>query len=235
MQHFISLSAVTVRRRVLQIPRRGGVLVSTVVRDGGACVHPDVPRATCLCLLVAIFTTLYAGFGFLSSVCHSCLFRNLQVVDEPKTKAGTIMFAVDIKCNPYICEPGHNTDVSDLVESKTETCPAETEGHGHGTKDSLYSKFEGGFFGTFASLSAFYGGVEGLLGAGPQANMVAAMRHEHTEIESGFGVSDYVFRTSNYGGQDTTLHIEWLHVVSPEAAPEVRHANRFTATTRPTH
>ena len=42
----------------------------------------------------------------------------------------------------------------------------------------------------------------------------AVFCREHFEVASGFGASDTVFTTSNYGGNKTTPRHECLHVVS---------------------
>jgi hypothetical protein len=88
--------------------------------------------------------------------------------------------------------------------------------------EELYSKFDGGFEGAFASLSDFRGGLYKLLGFRPASAALAAMENEHCAKVAGFGASDVEFVTSNYGGNTTTPQVEWLHVVDPERAPPLR-------------
>ena len=83
------------------------------------------------------------------------------------------------------------------------------------------TRYSGGFEGSFATIKQFNGGLLELLGAPPQPNLVQAMMAEHCELSEGFGASDAVFVTSNYGGNRATPRQEWLHVVEPDklAAP----------------
>eukprot|EP01052_Picozoa_sp_SAG31_P028816 SAG31_NODE_2813_length_5048_cov_8.252576_2_plen_574_part_00 len=90
------------------------------------------------------------------------------------------------------------------------------------SETGIYSKFEGGYFGSFASLKDFRGGLQKLLGARPDANAIVAMQREHCEIaKPRFGASDAEFVTSNYGGNRTTPKNEWMHVADPENAPRL--------------
>jgi hypothetical protein len=83
----------------------------------------------------------------------------------------------------------------------------------------VYSKYHGGFEGTFATMQQFQGGLLGLLGAPPKPDLIAAMQREHCEVADGFGASDVAFITTNYGGNRTTPREEWLHVFDPHSAP----------------
>jgi hypothetical protein len=55
--------------------------------------------------------------------------------------------------------------------------------------DESFSKFSGGFEGTFASTALFYGGLDELIGE-PRKDVNAAVREEHCEVSHGFGASD---------------------------------------------
>ena len=57
----------------------------------------------------------------------------------------------------------------------------------------IYSKFEcSGFYGSFADLNSFHGGLHKLLGAWPAADALQAMQLEHCGKQSGFGASEVV-------------------------------------------
>jgi hypothetical protein len=56
-----------------------------------------------------------------------------------------------------------------------------------------YGKFQGGFFGAFASLASYHGGLAKLLGALPEADDLAQLEREHCGLDQGFGASDAPF------------------------------------------
>ena len=60
-----------------------------------------------------------------------------------------------------------------------------------------YSKFEGGFVGQFADVSAFHGGLDQMIGE-CRKDILKAIKEEHTAVSSGFGASNQPFMTPNY-------------------------------------
>jgi hypothetical protein len=60
-----------------------------------------------------------------------------------------------------------------------------------------YSKFDGGFVGHFADISAFHGGLDQMIGE-CRKDISKAIEEEHTAVRSGFGASNEPFITPNY-------------------------------------
>eukprot|EP01047_Picozoa_sp_COSAG01_P002039 COSAG01_NODE_51_length_31472_cov_106.607083_3_plen_4163_part_00 len=83
------------------------------------------------------------------------------------------------------------------------------------SSDGYYSKFDGGFEGTFADMKDFYGGLEKLIGD-CRKDVYQAMMEEHCEVKDGYAQSDGEFQTSSYKVVSTPRK-EWLFVTEPEA------------------
>jgi Ca2+-binding EF-hand superfamily protein len=83
------------------------------------------------------------------------------------------------------------------------------------SSDAYYSKFDGGFEGTFADMKDFYGGLEKLIGD-CRKDVYQAMMEEHCEVKDGYAQSDGEFQTSSYKVVSTPRK-EWLFVTEPEA------------------
>jgi hypothetical protein len=81
---------------------------------------------------------------------------------------------------------------------------------GDGSTDSISSKFAGQVQMQMHGLDAFFGGLEGLVGA-PRNNVLDAMVGDHTKRAD----SKLPFTTGNYG-ITTTSDIEWRFVYEPE-------------------
>ena len=79
-----------------------------------------------------------------------------------------------------------------------------------GSTDSISSKFAGQVQMQMHGLDAFFGGLEGLVGA-PRNNMLDAMVADHTKRAD----SRLPFTTGNYG-ITTTSNIEWRFVYEPD-------------------
>ena len=86
-------------------------------------------------------------------------------------------------------------------------------------QDGYYDKFTGGFDGTFADLSDFFGGLEKMIGE-CRKDLMAAMEDEHCTVATGYGASDETFVTSSYR-VITTPREEWHFVVEPAAVGEM--------------
>jgi hypothetical protein len=86
---------------------------------------------------------------------------------------------------------------------------------GASTAEELQAKFlqEGVGALSYANLSKFFGGLEGIVGA-PSPKVEAAMAAEHTERED----SQEEFNTPNYD-VTTTSAVEWRFVAEPDSAP----------------
>lgn len=87
------------------------------------------------------------------------------------------------------------------------------------TRDHYYSKFDGGFEGTFADMGDFFGGLELLIGE-CRKDLMQAMEEEHTAVVEGYGASDAEFCTSSYRVV-TTPRDEWHFVVAPDKVGEM--------------
>ena len=77
----------------------------------------------------------------------------------------------------------------------------------------LFEKFTGGFEGSFAETSAFFGGLDKLIGE-PEKSVLQAMRAEHCEVAEGFGASDAELTAGNYGVTFTPRK-EFMFVADP--------------------
>ena len=86
-------------------------------------------------------------------------------------------------------------------------------------QDGYYDKFTGGFDGTFADLSDFFGGLEKMIGE-CRKDLMAAMEDEHCAVAAGYGASDETFVTSSYR-VITTPRDEWHFVVAPAVVGEM--------------
>ena len=86
-------------------------------------------------------------------------------------------------------------------------------------QDGYYDKFTGGFDGTFADLSDFFGGLEKMIGE-CRKDLMAAMEDEHCTVAAGYGASNETFVTSSYR-VITTPREEWHFVVAPAAVGEM--------------
>ena len=81
--------------------------------------------------------------------------------------------------------------------------------------DAYYSKFEGGFEGTFADMNDYYGGLGKMIGD-CRKDLLNAMEEEHCDVPDGYGASHDTFVTSSYR-VSTTPHEEWQFVVLGKA------------------
>jgi hypothetical protein len=79
--------------------------------------------------------------------------------------------------------------------------------------NNVFTKFSGGFEGTFASTTLFYGGLDQLIGE-PRKDVDAAVREEHCEVGHGFGASDMELTAGNYQVAFTP-HVEYRFVAEP--------------------
>ena len=100
---------------------------------------------------------------------------------------------------------------------------AEAEAAGAATGMSLQSKFAdaGAYTLKHLGLSAFFAGLEGLIGApspGTVADVIDAMRGEHTVGVTDGEEPNELFLTDNYA-MSTTSAIEWSFVAEPAAVP----------------
>eukprot|EP01043_Picozoa_sp_COSAG02_P018544 COSAG02_NODE_868_length_16360_cov_12.608204_7_plen_1171_part_00 len=89
----------------------------------------------------------------------------------------------------------------------------EATGKDDSPADDFYDKFTGGFEGTFADLSDYFGGLEKMIGE-CRKDLMAAMEEEHCAVATGYGASDDTFVTSSYRVTSTPRQ-EWLFVVAP--------------------
>ena len=64
-------------------------------------------------------------------------------------------------------------------------------------------------------------GLSPQVGAPPKSDLMAAMMREHCKLADGFGASDALFTTSNYGGNRSSPRGKWLHVFDPDKAPDL--------------
>jgi hypothetical protein len=81
-------------------------------------------------------------------------------------------------------------------------------------ENNPFAKYSGGYEGSFANLSAFFGGLDKLIGE-PQKNVAAAIRAEHCDVADGFGASDTEQTAGNYGVVFTPKK-EYLFVADPD-------------------
>ena len=79
--------------------------------------------------------------------------------------------------------------------------------------DDFYDKFTGGFEGSFADLSDYFGGLEEMIGE-CRKDLMTAMEEEHCTVATGYGASDETFVTSSYRVKSTPRE-EWHFVVAP--------------------
>eukprot|EP01043_Picozoa_sp_COSAG02_P028718 COSAG02_NODE_1754_length_11053_cov_1.832390_4_plen_385_part_00 len=79
--------------------------------------------------------------------------------------------------------------------------------------DNYYDKFTGGFEGTFADMSDYFGGLEKMIGD-CRKDLMKAMEEEHCEVAEGYGASDVSFVTSSYRVTATPRE-EWHFVTAP--------------------
>eukprot|EP01051_Picozoa_sp_SAG22_P007310 SAG22_NODE_510_length_9598_cov_6.080114_4_plen_700_part_00 len=76
-----------------------------------------------------------------------------------------------------------------------------------------FSKFTGGFDGTFADTSTFFGGLGHLIGE-PRKDVARAVEEEHCNVSAGFGASDSELETGNYHVTFTPRK-EYMFVADP--------------------
>ena len=85
--------------------------------------------------------------------------------------------------------------------------------------DKFYDKFTGGFEGSFADLSDYFGGLEEMIGE-CRKDLMTAMEEEHCAVATGYGASDETFVTSSYQVRSTPRE-EWHFVVAPTAVGDM--------------
>ena len=85
--------------------------------------------------------------------------------------------------------------------------------------DAFYDKFTGGFEGSFADLSDYFGGLEEMIGE-CRKDLMTAMEEEHCVVATGYGASDETFVTSSYRVRSTPRE-EWHFVVAPDAVGDM--------------
>ena len=79
---------------------------------------------------------------------------------------------------------------------------------------NIFDKYSGGYEGSFADISSFFGGLDKLIGE-PEKD-VEAIQTEHCEVEEGcFGASHTEQVAGNYK-VTFTLEREWRFVADPE-------------------
>eukprot|EP01052_Picozoa_sp_SAG31_P002954 SAG31_NODE_108_length_24741_cov_6.933041_6_plen_310_part_00 len=91
-----------------------------------------------------------------------------------------------------------------------------TEPHqppGNDVSSNVFDKYSGGYEGSFADISAFFGGLDKLIGE-PQKDVEAAIEAEHCNVRAGFGASDEYVTANNYG-VTFSPHREWQFVADP--------------------
>ena len=106
-----------------------------------------------------------------------------------------------------------------LLPATAETSAEKTECGEEHLSDSYYDKFTGGFDGTFADMSDYFGGLEKMIGE-CRKDLMIAMKEEHCEVTDGYGASDEKFVTSSYR-VTATPRDEWYFVTAPAAVGEM--------------
>eukprot|EP01043_Picozoa_sp_COSAG02_P016235 COSAG02_NODE_710_length_18178_cov_14.361524_9_plen_425_part_00 len=118
-----------------------------------------------------------------------------------------------------VVEQTHEVETFCQAASDDDVSGSGSESDHDDSEGGYYDKFTGGFEGTFADLSDFFGGLERLIGE-CRKDLMVAMEEEHCTVATGYGASNETFQTSSYRVV-TTPREEWNFVVDPFGVGEM--------------